>query len=229
MLIPQHVGFIMDGNGRWAQQQGLPRPEGHRMGIQNILKVLDICYDFGINIVSTFVWSTENWERPTGEARALMYSIQIFGPHLASQLHDRGVRILHSGSRQNLSATVLKTIDNAVELTEANGPRVLNLAFNYGGRAELVRAVKQVVEKQIEPQAITETTIADCLYTAGLPDVDLVIRSGGDKRISNFLLWQIAYAWIYITDTYWPAISRSDIESAIESYNTGLVKRQNNS
>ena len=228
MLIPQHIGFIMDGNGRWAQQRGLPRAEGHRVGIQHILRVLDICHELGVDIVSAYIWSTENWERPIAEVQALMYSIQILGPQLASQLHPRGVRILHSGSRQNLSKAVLKVIDNAVELTKANGPRVLNLAFNYGGRAELVQAVKQVVDKQLQPEAITETTIANCLYTAGLPDVDLVIRAGGEKRISNFLLWQIAYAWIYTPETYWPALSRRDIESAIESYNEGLIKRQNN-
>lgn len=228
MVIPQHIGFIMDGNGRWAEQRGLPRAEGHRIGIQHILRVLDICHKLGVDIVSAYVWSTENWKRPTAEVQALMYSIQILGPQLANQLHDRGVRILHSGSRQNISAAVLKVIDNAVELTKANGPRILNLAFNYGGRSELVQAVKRVIDKQLQPEAITETTIANYLYTAGLPDVDLVMRAGGEKRISNFLLWQSAYAWIYTAETYWPAVSRRDIESAIKSYNGGLIKRQNN-
>ncbi|WP_051469978.1 polyprenyl diphosphate synthase [Fischerella sp. PCC 9605] len=227
MLIPKHVGFIMDGNGRWATQRGLPRSEGHRAGIQHILTIIDICHNLGVEVVSAYVWSTENWERSQAEVQALMYSIQILGPQLAQKLHDRQVRIIHSGSRQGLSKAVLKVIDDAVQLTKDNGSRILNLAFNYGGRAELLQAVRRAIAQQTSPETITEKTIADSLYTVGLPDVDLIIRSGGDKRMSNFLLWQSAHAWLYFAENYWPALSQHDIEQAIKSFDQGLVRRQN--
>jgi len=226
MLIPKHIGFIMDGNGRWANQRGLIRSKSHSEGLKHILKVLDICHNIGIEIVSAYVWSTENWGRPSVEVHALMKSIQFFGPHLANELHNRQVRIIHSGSRQRLSKATLKVIDDALELTKDNGSRVFNLAFNYGGRAELVQCVRQLIAQKISPEAITETTVTEYLYTNELPDIDLVIRTGGEKRISNYFLWQSAHAWLYFTETYWPELSRHDIEEAIKSYNRGSRQNQ---
>ncbi|MBM3236855.1 di-trans,poly-cis-decaprenylcistransferase [Candidatus Poribacteria bacterium] len=225
MIVPEHIGFIMDGNGRWARERGLSRNEGHRAGIDHIREVLEICHELGIQIVSAYLWSTENWSRPSAETRHIMHCIRMFDPKLAKDLHAKQVRIIHSGNRQNLSRAVLRVIDNAVPLTRENGPRVLNLVFNYGGRAELVHVVRQWIALQVQPEKITETTINNYLYTAGLPDVDLIIRSGGDQRISNFLLWQSAYALVYVARTYWPALSRSDIEEAIKYYNRELAKR----
>ncbi len=133
MIVPKHIGFIMDGNGRWACERGLPRGEGHRAGIDHIRKVLEICHNLGIQIVSAYVWSTENWSRPSAEVRHLMHCIRTLGPQLANDLHAKQVRIIHSGSRQKLPKSVLRVIDNAVQLTRENSPRVLNLVFNYGG------------------------------------------------------------------------------------------------
>ena len=225
MITPRHIGFIMDGNGRWARKRGLRRSAGHRAGIEHIRVVLKICDDLGIEIASFYVWSTENWTRPTHKVRHLMHCIRTLGPKLAKELSAQNVRIVHSGSRQNLSRPVLRVIDNAVKMTQHNGPRVVNLAFNYGGRAELVHTARRLIAQQVEPEAITEATINDHLYTAGLPDIDLVIRTGGDQRLSNFLLWQSAYAWIYVAQAYWPALSKSDIEAAIEYYNWGLARQ----
>jgi undecaprenyl diphosphate synthase len=226
MIVPQHIGFIMDGNGRWARKRGLPRSAGHRAGIEHIREVLRVCNDLGVKIASFYVWSTENWTRPLAEVRHLMHCLWTSGPKLAQELHAQNVRIMHSGSRQNLSKRVLRVIDDAVELTQENGPRVVNLIFNSSGRTELLHAIRQLVTQRIEPEAITEATISEHLFSAGLPDVDLVIRSGGDQRLSNFMLWQSAYAWIYITQAYWPALSRGDIEAAIEYYNWGLARQK---
>ena len=225
VIVPRHIGFIMDGNGRWAQKRGLPRAEGHWAGIGHIRQVADICYELGIEVVSAYVWSTENWSRPSAEIRHLMGCIRSLGPKLARGLHAKHVRILHTGSRDDLSEPVLRVIDNAIRLTRNNGPRVLNLVFNYGGRAELVHAVRQSIIQEIQPEKITETTISKYLYTHGLPDVDLVVRSGGDRRLSNFFLWQSAYATVYIAEAFWPALSRGDIEEAIRYYNKGFEGR----
>lgn len=222
MYIPKHIGFIMDGNGRWALQHGLPRSAGHCAGIVHILDILDICHDFEVNTVSAYVWSTENWERPIDEVQALMTSIEELGPHLASELHSRKVRILHTGSRQGVSESVLKVIDDAVELTKMHKHRVLNLAFNYGGRAEIVEAVRKVVVQQTQIEEITQETFARFLYTAELPDLDLIIRAGGERRLSNYFLWQSAYAQFYFTESFWPALSRQDVKNAIEHYNYRL-------
>ncbi|MGF1480923.1 MAG: polyprenyl diphosphate synthase [Cyanophyceae cyanobacterium] len=225
MHIPKHIGFIMDGNGRWAVQHGLSRSAGHRAGIAHILDVLDICHLFKIDIVSAYVWSTENWKRPTDEVQALMSSIEELGPHLADELHNRQVRVLHSGSRQGISESVLKVIDAAVDLTKTHSHRVLNLAFNYGGRAEIVEAVRQVVAQRIQPEEITEAFFSQFLYTAELPDLDLVVRAGGEQRLSNYLLWQSAYAYFYFTDSFWPVLSQQDVQNAIDYYNQKLSLR----
>lgn len=222
MHIPKHIGFIMDGNGRWAEQRGLSRSAGHYAGIAHIVEILDICHDFGINTVSAYVWSTENWGRPTDEVRALMIGIEELGPHLADELYSRQVRILHSGSREGVSESVLNVIDDAVNLTKTHNHRVFNLAFNYGGRAEIVEGVRKVVAQQLRSDEITEATFSRFLYTAELPDLDFVIRTGGERRLSNYFLWQSAYAQLYFTEVSWPALSQQDIQSAIDYYSQRL-------
>jgi len=222
MVIPTHVGLIMDGNGRWARQRGLPRSAGHRAGIAHVPAVVAMCTELGVEVVSAYVWSTENWDRPAPEADFLMRSIEEFGPALARDLHAKGVRLVHSGSRAGLSPGVVRVIDEAIALTRHNGPRVLNLAFNYGGRAELVDAARRLIAEGVPPDAITEAAIAARLYMAGLPDIDLVIRSGGDQRLSNFFLWQSATARLYVAQAYWPALERGDIETALCCYDRAV-------
>jgi undecaprenyl diphosphate synthase len=222
--IPTHVAFIMDGNGRWAQQRGLPRSAGHKAGFEHIPDVLEICHDLGIQIVSAFAWSTENWGRPKPEVDFIVQSLEKHLTRFVNELHTRGVRFVHSGSRDNLSSKALQVIDKAVELTQNNGPSMFNLAFNYGGRAELVHVASELVAKWAQPGAISEATINDRLWTSGLPDVDLLIRTGGDKRLSNFLLWQSAYAYIYVADVYWPDVTREDIEAGITYYHQMMAR-----
>ncbi len=224
MIIPKHIAFIMDGNGRWAQQRGLSRSAGHKAGFECIPKALEACHDLGVRVVSGFAWSTENWNRPEAEIRYIMRSLTRHLPRFVEEIHARDVRFLHSGSRARLSPKALRVIDDAVELTRDNGPWVFNFVFNYGGRAELVHAARELVREGVPPEAISEETINDHLWTAGLPDVDLVIRTGGDHRISNFLLWQSTKAFIYVTDTYWPAMTRKDIEEGIEYFSQVMAK-----
>jgi undecaprenyl diphosphate synthase len=226
MIIPKHVGFIMDGNGRWAIERGLPRRAGHRAGLEHIRHVLNVCHEHGIDIVSGYLWSTENWSRPKDEVRHIRYLLRTFGKRFADELHAAGVRIVHSGSRHGLSETELQIIDYAVELTQKNGPRIFNLVFNYGGRAELIHAAQQLCTHGLSPEDITEATITAQLYTAGLPDIDLIIRAGGDQRSSNFLLWQSSYAWFYTVPHYWPALDEHDVDAALHYYAHAIESRQ---
>lgn len=224
MVIPKHIAFIMDGNGRWAQRRGLPRSAGHKAGFEHIPDVLEICHDFDVQIVSAFAWSTENWGRGEAEVNYILRSLENHLTRFVKELHAKGVRFVHSGNRDNLTAKGLQVLDAAVELTRSNGPEVFNLAFNYGGRAELVRVASELMAERVQPETITEATINDRLWTAGLPDVDLVIRTGGDRRLSNFMLWQSAHACVYVTDSYWPDVSRDDIEAGIKYYSQVMVE-----
>jgi undecaprenyl diphosphate synthase len=218
MTIPAHVAFIMDGNGRWANERGLPRSKGHLAGINHIKKVVDICTRIGIQFITAYVWSTENWERPDKEVRHLMDSIVKYGPDMARELHKKGVRILHCGSRDNLDNSILDVIDFATGLTCNDGPNILNLAFNYGSRREIIDATKQITKQRISPDDIDEQTIQSNLYSSIVPDVDLLIRPGGEKRLSNFLLWQCANSAFHFTKTYWPSLGENEIREAVETY-----------
>ena len=208
----------MDGNGRWARQRGLPRSAGHKAGLEHIPDVLEICHDFGVQVVSAFAWSTENWGRDEAEVSYVMRSLEKHLMRFVKELHARGVRFVHSGSRDRLTVRALQALDEAVELTRDNGPEVFNLAFNYGGRAELVHAASELIAAGTPPEDISETAISDHLWTAGLPDIDLVFRTGGDRRVSNFMLWQSAYACIYVADAFWPDVSREDVEAGVRYY-----------
>lgn len=218
MFLPAHIAFIMDGNGRWAKEKGLPRSKGHLAGINHIKKVVDICNRIGIPFVTAYVWSTENWARPDKEVKHLMDSIVKYGPDMARELHTKGVRILHCGSRDGLDRNVLEVIDFATSLTADDGPNILNLAFNYGSRKELIDAVRKIAKLRISPDRIDEQTIQDNLYSPIVPDVDLLIRPGGEKRLSNFLLWQCANSTFHFTKTYWPSLGEEEIKDAIQAY-----------
>lgn len=215
--VPRHVGLIMDGNGRWATRQGLSRLVGHRVGLDHIRTVLPICFRLGIEIVSGYLWSAENWRRPQGEVTHMLGLLRAFGRSFARELHEQQVRIVHSGSREGLLDRDLAVIDEAVALTRHNGPYTFNIVFNYSGRDELVRAARRVAALGAPPVAITEEAINAMLFTP-LPDLDLVIRTAGECRLSNFLLWQSAHAMVHVTDVCWPDITERDIAAALQSY-----------
>jgi len=218
MNLPRHLAFIMDGNGRWAKERGLPRSAGHKAGYEHIAKVLEMCNDLGVRIVSGYAWSTENWGRPKPEVEFIMKALEKHLPKFIGELHDRNVRFMRCGINENLSPETLKVLREGEALTRQNSNGVFNLVFNYGGRAEIVQVAQQIVKNRVEPEQICEKMVDDYLLTAGLPDVDLVFRTGGDWRMSNFLLWQSAYACFYIADVYWPALSRGEIEEGIHTY-----------
>ncbi|GIK63893.1 MAG: isoprenyl transferase [Chloroflexota bacterium] len=227
--IPYHVGIIMDGNGRWAKQRGLPRTEGHRHGVENLRGVLEACGDFGIKILTIYAFSTENWGRPPAEVRFLLSIIDYFIDRELNALHEKGVKLRHIGKLEGLNPRLKKRIHEALELTRNNEAITLNIAFNYGGRDDIVQAVRQIMRKGIAPEAVTEDLISQHLYTAGQPDPDLIIRTGGDMRLSNFLMWQAAYSEFYSTPTFWPDFNRTELLRAIEYYGArdrrfGLVK-----
>ncbi|MDD4924136.1 MAG: isoprenyl transferase [Dehalococcoidales bacterium] len=216
--LPSHIAFIMDGNGRWAKKRNLPRKAGHKAGTQNILALLKTLGKYGIKYVTLYSFSTENWNRPEEEIRAIL---DILGKSLDKEvpaLHKNGVKVCHIGHLEKLPEKTREAIANAVELTKNNTAMTLNLAFDYGGRAEIVDAVKKIVSDRIPVQNIDEKLFDGYLYTNGLPEVDLVIRTGGDLRISNFLLWQSAYAEFYFTDVLWPDFDAEEIEKALISY-----------
>ena len=202
--VPQHVGIIMDGNGRWAKARGLPRSAGHRAGTENLRKVLRAAVEFGIEILTIYAFSTENWGRPVGEVRALLAILERVIDRELAELHGEGVQMRHLGRLDRIAPQLRRKVLEAIELTKDNRQLILNVAFDYGGRAELVRAMQRIGRH---------------LYTAGLPDPDLIIRTSGEMRISNFLIWQGAYAEFYVPATLWPDFDKSELYRALESYN----------
>lgn len=216
--VPQHIGIIMDGNGRWAKQRGLPRSEGHRQGVDNLRRVLEACGDFGVKYVTVYAFSTENWKRPRAEVRFLIHIIDYYIDRELQSLHEKGVQLRHIGDISALNERLQRRIHKAIELTQNNDKLVLNVAFNYGGRAEIVHAVQRIVAEGISPEAITEELLSRYMYTGEQPDPDLIIRTGGDFRLSNFLLWQSTYAEFYSTPTFWPDFDRDELRKAIDYY-----------
>jgi undecaprenyl diphosphate synthase len=209
----------MDGNGRWARRRGHPASFGHRAGVRAIKRVLDGCEQLGVHALSVYAFSTENWSRPRAEVRALMRLFHETMQREIDEMHRRGVRILVSGRRDGLSPRMRQRIEEAIARTSQNTNGVLNVCLNYGGRAEIVDAVKALVEEARRREiTIDEAAIAARLYTAGIPDPDLLIRTSGEMRVSNFPLWQIAYAELYVTETLWPDFTRSELLRAILDY-----------
>ncbi len=216
--IPRHVGIIMDGNGRWAKARGLPRLAGHRAGTHNIRRVLEACIDFGIEVLTIYAFSTENWQRPQMEVEGLMRLLSLTIRKQLNELDANGVQIRHCGRLEGVDERLRRRIEEAVERTRHNNRIILNVAFNYGGRAEILDAVRAIVRDGIPPEQISEELFERYLYTAGLPDPDLIIRTSGEYRISNFLIWQAAYAEFYITPVYWPDFDREELKKAILDY-----------
>ncbi|MGD9116830.1 MAG: isoprenyl transferase [Dehalococcoidia bacterium] len=216
--LPGHVAIIMDGNGRWAQKRGLPRLEGHRAGVENLHKVVKYCAKLGLRCLTLYGFSTENWKRPREEIDGLLGLLQMALDEDAPRLHKNGIKIRHLGRVERLSTGLRQSIDEAVTLTRNNKAMTLNIAFDYGGRAEITDAVRRIIEEGISPEKIDEELFDNYLYTAGLPEVDLLIRTAGELRISNFLLWQTAYSEYYFTDVLWPDFNDKEIDKALLAY-----------
>jgi undecaprenyl diphosphate synthase len=208
----------MDGNGRWAKERRLPRLMGHRAGTENTRRVLRACGEFGIKIVTLYGFSTENWQRPQDEVNGLFSIFEDAIDREVPELHRNGVRLRHLGRTERLPGRLVKKIESAMELTKDNERLILNLAFNYGGRAEIVDATRRIIAEGVDPAIIDEELFSNYLYTAGLPDLDLFIRTGGEMRLSNFLLWQTAYAEYYSTPIYWPDFDEAELEKALIAY-----------
>jgi len=222
--VPRHVAIIMDGNGRWATQRGLPRAAGHRAGTENIRRVIERFADHGVQFLTLYAFSTENWNRPQREVRVLIRLLRYFIRRELDNLHKNGIRLRMLGHIETLPDWLQKQVADAIALTAENDRMTLNICFSYGGRDDILGAVQSIVREQIPAGEITEDTISAHLSTAGAPDPDLLIRTGGDMRISNFLLWQAAYAELYFTDTYWPDFGREDTDIALAEY--GRRKRK---
>jgi len=217
--LPNHIAFIMDGNGRWAEQRGLPRLEGHRAGIENTRSVIKyLGEEHHIKYITLYSFSTENWNRPKDEVNGLLRILEESIEKETMELHKRGVRMRHLGHLERLPPSLKLAINRAIEMSKDNTEMTLNFAFDYGGRMEIIDAVRNIMATGIPPQDIDEKLFDNYLYTAGLPEVDLVVRTGGDLRISNFLLWQSAYTELYITPTLWPDFHKERYLEALLDY-----------
>jgi len=220
--LPKHVAIIMDGNGRWASKRGLPRSAGHKAGVESLRRIVQTCCELGIPILTVYAFSTENWKRPQEEVDTLMNLLTQYLRDEIAELHKKNIRVNPIGRLEYLPELARKELARAVNLTKKNNGLILNLALNYGGRAEIVDAVKliskEVLEGTLKPEQITEATIADHLYTRNLPDPDLLIRPSGELRISNFLLWQIAYTEFWISEVLWPEFTSENFLQALLDY-----------
>ena len=215
---PRHVAFIMDGNGRWAQERGLPRIEGHRKGVERVRVVLDTLGALGVEFVTVYAFSTENWGRPQDEVEGLMSIFSSAVEEQTRELHEQNVRIVHLGKTMNLDPDLREAVENAQKLTAANTGVTLNVAFDYGGRDEIIQAVRRIIKDGLDPDRLDEEIFRSYLFTSHTPDPDLIIRTAGEQRISNFLLWQSAYSEFYHTPTLWPDLQPSELEQALEAY-----------
>lgn len=222
--IPRHIAVIMDGNGRWAVKQGKPRQFGHQHGAETVRRVVAEAGRLGIEYVTLYSFSTENWKRPEDEIRDLMALCELYCKSQLEELVENSIRVRVIGRREGLPETVLAALDNLVEVTHAKSPTgpTLCLAINYGSREEILDASKAIAKKaaagELTPDAITSDVIGEHLYTAGMPDPDLLIRTAGEMRLSNYLLWQISYAEIYVTETLWPDFYEQDLHNAVRAY-----------
>ena len=216
--VPRHVAMIMDGNGRWALARGLPRLAGHRAGTENLRQLIEACGEFGIQYLTIYAFSTENWGRPVEEVRGLMRILEDVIDRELPELHGQGVQLRHIGDLDRLKPGLREKVLDAIELTKDNNRLVLNVAFNYGGRDEIIYAIQNMIKNDVRPEDVTEDLISQYLFTAGVPDPDLIIRTSGELRGSNFLIWQGAYAEWYFTPTFWPNFDRAELRKALEEF-----------
>ncbi len=213
--LPRHIAFILDGNGRWAEQRGLNRLQGHQAGVDATRAIVKALHARHIESATFYAFSTENWARPIREVRGLFGILERAIEHEALELHRNNIRVLHLGRRKKLSRSVQRAIDKAVDLTRANTGMTVCFALNYGSRAEIADAARRIALDKVPPEKVDETLFGGYLYTAGLPDVDLLVRTGGEVRVSNFLLWQIAYSELYFTSVLWPDFNEAELDRAL--------------
>lgn len=219
---PAHIAIIMDGNRRWASARGLPRAAGHRKGVEAVRRAVEAARELGVRYLTLYSFSSENWNRPEDEISDLMQLLRFYLRGEIASLHKNGVRLRVIGDRARIAPDIVALIENAESLTAANTGQTLTIALSYGGRQEIVDTARRLAREaragRLEPNAIDETLFGDALFTAGIPDPDLCIRTSGEKRISNFLLWQLAYAELVFLDTLWPDFTKRDLEDAIQEY-----------
>jgi len=219
---PAHIAIIMDGNGRWAQQRGLPRMVGHRAGVETVRHIVRACADLGVEVLTLYTFSTENWRRPEPEVAYLMRLAEDYARREVDELTRNNVRLRMLGRREGLPGSLLRAMDEGIRRTVHNTGLALNLAFNYGGRAEIVNAARAMVtavrQGQLNPALLNEAAFGRFLYTAGLPDPDLVIRTAGEMRLSNFLIWQVVGALFWSTPVYWPDFDKTHLLAAIRAW-----------
>ncbi len=222
--MPRHIAIIMDGNGRWANRRGMPRVFGHRQGVKSVRRTVEECCRLGVGQLTLYCLSVENWKRPKAEIDQLMVLLEQYLIDERPTIMKNNVRLRIAGQRTGIPENVQREMDRSIELSSKNTGMVLCLAINYGGRTELVDAAKRIAEQvqagTLTPDAIDEATIAHSLYEANMPDVDLLIRTAGEMRVSNFLLWQISYAEIWVTDVCWPDFGESELQTAIASFSS---------
>jgi undecaprenyl diphosphate synthase len=208
----------MDGNGRWALSRGLPRLAGHKAGTENLRRVIRTTVEFGIKYLTIYAFSTENWGRPPEEVQGLMFILEDVIDRELNELHKEGVQLRHIGRLERLAPSIQEKVLDAMEVTKHNDRLILNIAFNYGGRDEIVQAIQRMMKDGVPPEKVTDDLVNHYLYTAGVPDPDLIIRTSGELRVSNFLIWQAAYSEWYVTPTFWPDFDKNEYRRAIEAY-----------
>jgi undecaprenyl diphosphate synthase len=216
--VPSHVAIIMDGNGRWARARGLPRLAGHRAGTENLRPILRAAVEFGIKTLTVWAFSTENWQRPEPEVKGLLRIMERMIRRELQELDKEGVQIRHVGRSDRLPPRLREMVHNAIQVTSHNDRIVLNVAFDYGGREEIVQAIQHILRDGVRAEEVDEALVSRYLYTAGQPDPDLIIRTSGEMRTSGFLMWQSAYAEYYITPIYWPDFDRQELYQALLAY-----------
>jgi undecaprenyl diphosphate synthase len=216
--LPNHVAIIMDGNGRWAKQRGLPRLAGHEAGTNNVRRVVDRFNNYEVKYLTLYAFSTENWRRPDEEVNGLIHIFARMIDRETKALHEKGVRLFHLGKADSLSEELQAKVNKAIELTNNNTGITLSIAFDYGGRAEILDAVRRIVRDGIRPEDITESLFSSYLYTPNVPEPDLIIRTAGEMRLSNFLIWQSAYSEYYSTPTLWPDFKDEEVDKALIAY-----------
>ena len=217
-VIPTHIAIVMDGNGRWALARGLPRLAGHRAGTENLRRIIEACIEFGIQYLTVYAFSTENWGRPQEEVQGLMRIFEDVIDRELQELHDQGVQLRHIGRLDRLDPAFREKVLHALEYTRHNKRLILNIAFNYGGRDEILNAIQNIIRDGIPPEDVTIDLVNQYLFTAGVPDPDLIIRTSGELRGSNFLVWQGAYSEWYFPPVYWPDFDREQLRLALQEY-----------
>ena len=223
-VVPQHVAIIMDGNGRWARQRGLPRLAGHRAGVENLRRIIRASGEFGVKILTLYAFSTENWSRPRKEVLGLMRLLSEALEHELDELNKNGAQLRHLGEMEGLAPRLQKGIRHALELTAHNDRIIVCIALNYGGRREIVEAVRRMLREGVPAEEVTEQAVSQRLYSAGLRDPDLIIRTAGEMRLSNFLIWQAAYSEFYSTPTCWPDFGPDELYQALLAYGERVRK-----